>query len=268
MPLPGPIPRQFHPPCADSDRAPSNWAAASALPRAYLRQDDRKPCADFFAATRLVLASLGWDVCATDIEPVVSAVLRPNIAHNASGAQKIIGDVQVRELDWTVAPSAWCWSDSLRIASSASSADGPGCYAKRELAGGGEEAAPLFDLIITSDTLYSPSLVVPLLRTLHRLCVLSQSNEESSPKKPSKPPPVYMALENRDPALVASFLTQARDDWGFSTTRIPDRRVGRAIERCKMAWKRSDWEGVEVWKLLLTDAVVHAGQDDVQACKP
>lgn len=133
---------------------------------------------------------------------------------------------------------------------------------------------PGFDLIITSDTVYSSSLIVPLLRTLHHLCVLSQQSESEpeaesdlnltgssgSPECPEyvlvasrkrKNPLVYLALENRDPDLISSFLEQAKSVWGFSMTRVPHRRVSRSMDRCGLKWKTDDWSGVEIWKMQL-----------------
>lgn len=108
-------------------------------------------------------------------------------------------------------------------------------------------SSPQFDLLITADTLYAANLITPLLRTLHNLCVASEAVAEAGHQ--SKAPLIYLALENRDPTLVSSFFAAAREDWNFSTTQIPTRRIQKALDRSNVKWERSDWEGVEVWKL-------------------
>ncbi|GJJ12098.1 hypothetical protein Clacol_006339 [Clathrus columnatus] len=86
--------------------------------------------------TALVLASMGWDVVATDTESIIRSVLRKNIDNNKAS---LSGTVQVRQLDWTTHEES-SWDDLVG-----------------------------FDLILTADTLYAPHLVEPLLRTLHKL---------------------------------------------------------------------------------------------------
>ena len=212
----------------------------------------------------LALASLGWDVLATDIASVVNSVLRPNIARNGRMLRETepfietegttrCGNVQVRELDWSVHPSRWCWDDYNGVAIAARE-DGQSPAVEGHC--NEELLAPPFDLVVTSDTVYSTSLVTPLLRTLHQVCSLSRQDDNERRHLTHRPPPVYIAVENRDPGLLASFFKQARDEWGFTTTRIPDRRVERAMERKRMDWKREDWMGVEVWKLQLQQTIV------------
>ena len=117
---------------------------------------------------------MGWDVVATDTDVVVSSVLRTNIAQN-----DVQGTIQVRELDWTVSPSEWTWTDERVIASSSSGV-------KREARDDAQAddllGAP-FDLIVTSDTVYSPSLIRPLLQTLHHISVLSISDSKSTSRR-------------------------------------------------------------------------------------
>ncbi|KLO12606.1 hypothetical protein SCHPADRAFT_407983 [Schizopora paradoxa] len=206
----------------------------------------------------LTLASMGWDVLATDIQPVVDAVLRPNVRNNAQVLHP--GSIQVRELDWTIPPEAWRWDDQLIIAShstaNAISSENPqGNKMQNTFDDGGDlgnanlkQPTPQFDLIITADTLYSAALITPLLRTLHNLCAVSVREVETGHQ--SKPPLIYLALENRDPELVSSFFDVARKDWNFTTTQLPKRRIQKALERSKLKWERKDWEGVEVWKLI------------------
>jgi len=206
----------------------------------------------------LALAALGWDVIATDIRPVVNTVLRSNATRNLrvlreSRPPSTVGDVQVRELDWTVVPQKWRWDD-------------PHLSVPASHEGHEPLAAPInprFDLIVTSDTLYSAELVEPLLRTMKHLCTLSTGGkgnssievEDCSPRIPLRTrATVYLALENRDPALVTSFFEAATQVWGFSAIRIPSKRVSRAMQHSRLDWDRSEWEGVEVWKLQLKDS--------------
>ncbi|KAG8784825.1 hypothetical protein FRC16_002101 [Serendipita sp. 398] len=93
--------------------------------------------------TALVLYSMGWDVCATDVEPVLTSVLRPNILINSNssvtgggsssrggvspaepwdeeeddGDAPPVSRIECRELDWTVPPDEWTWEDPVVIAS-------------------------------------------------------------------------------------------------------------------------------------------------------
>ncbi|KAH7923879.1 hypothetical protein BV22DRAFT_1167701 [Leucogyrophana mollusca] len=175
----------------------------------------------------LALASLGYDVVATDIPAVTRSVLGPNIRANAGA-----GRVEVRVLDWTVDPGEWKWDVEHSVTPL-----GPVDTQEGLL-------APPFDLIVSADTLYDPALVRPLLRTLHALSELSIVA--------GRAPPVYICLERRDPALIDAALAAARDEWGFAVERVPGRKVARAMERGGVRWAKSEWEGVEVWKLQLT----------------
>jgi hypothetical protein len=83
--------------------------------------------------SRLALAAMGWDVCCTDVEPVLSSVLRPNIVSNGQGVDVGVGRgrdgdgneadgeeaplLQCKELDWTVEPELWTWTEDDYIAS-------------------------------------------------------------------------------------------------------------------------------------------------------
>ncbi|KAL5511661.1 hypothetical protein ACEPAH_4879 [Sanghuangporus vaninii] len=247
--------------------------------------------------TSLVLAAQGWSVLATDTPAVVHSVLRPNIRRNtrnttntitttdgssATATTRFLGTVQVRALDWTVPPEEWNWSDPESVTGSWSSA----MTVSRDIrirtrmsravtdenfeAPGEELLGPPFDLIVTADTVYSPDLIMPLLRTIKHLIllsasppqhtVISESKSESKLKFNSKQkqkkscPAVYLVLEKRDPAQLASFFSQAHDIWGLGAQRIPTPRVRRAMSRAGLShWKKEDWEGVEVWKLYLLD---------------
>ncbi|OCB84235.1 hypothetical protein A7U60_g8912 [Sanghuangporus baumii] len=241
--------------------------------------------------TSLVLAAQGWSVLATDTPTVVHSVLRPNIRRNTRNTintitandrttttTRLLGTVQVRALDWTVPLEEWNWSDPESVTGSSSMTESGDIRIRTRMARevtdenfeapGEELLGPPFDLIITADTVYSPDLIMPLLRTIKHLILLSaspsqhtiasESKSESKSKFNSKQkqkkscPPVYLALEKRDPAQLASFFSQAHDTWGLGAQRIPTPRIRRAMSRAGLShWKKEDWEGVEVWKLYL-----------------
>ncbi|ORX34481.1 putative methyltransferase-domain-containing protein [Kockovaella imperatae] len=119
----------------------------------------------------LVLASMGYTVLSTDIEPVLSTVLKPNveaglhqIRASANGSN---GLIVVQNLDWTL--------DDDAIA--------------------GER----FDMILMSDTIYLSDLNPHLFGTLRKVSL------------EGKAPMVYLALERRDSAAVDSALTIAQE---------------------------------------------------------
>lgn len=107
-----------------------------------------------------------------------------------------------------------------------------------------ERLDPPFDMIISADTMYEPSLVEPLLRTLHHLSQLSINSAKRAP-------PVYLCVERRDPALIDQALASARDTWKFTVERIPQRKITKAMEKGGLVWEPEDWDGVEIWKLNL-----------------
>ncbi|KAI0724070.1 hypothetical protein C8Q72DRAFT_889829 [Fomitopsis betulina] len=184
----------------------------------------------------LALCSMGWDVLATDLPDVISGVLESNIARNASHLPVGRGTVQVRALDWTVPPEQWVWDNSTFIGL----LGGP----QRPQPEHVETCGPPFDLIISSDTLYATDIVHPLFRTLHVLCTLSA-------KPGCRPPPIYLAIERRDPALIDRALADAVTTWGFTTERVLHRKVAKALEKGGAKWDKDDWDGVEIWKLTL-----------------
>ncbi|KAI0831433.1 hypothetical protein BC628DRAFT_1415934 [Trametes gibbosa] len=208
---------------------PSGRTAAEIRPRAI-------ELGSGIGLSALALASMGWDVIATDLNDVVSSVLADNISRNLVQLSPHSGSVQVRVLDWSVPPDQWVWDHAQTIASSQPGKPHPALQP-------GSLHAPPFDLILTSDTIYSADLVTPLLRALHALCRLSASEVRS--------PPVYLCLERRDPALADYALSQAKDPWNFKVERIPHKKLAKAIEKAGAHWEKSDWEGVEIWKLSL-----------------
>lgn len=198
----------------------------------------------------LALAALGYDVLATDLPGIISSVLLPNIQNNAR-LHNLPGTVQVRALDWTISPSEWNWDDGTFIAPTSNCGYVSSCNRNTNL-------RPPFDLIVSSDTVYNPSLTTPLLRTIHHLLHLTsgrQSSSKPSRKKSKNPfPPVLLALEARDPEQIASFFQIARNDWELGGKRVPIPRVRRAMGRSGLGdWKSEDWDGVEVWELSVID---------------
>lgn len=185
----------------------------------------------------LTLASLGYDTLATDVDFIVDGVLAMNVEANRQKLRAGGGGwLEARTLDWFDAPSSWSWNGE----------DGDkGQTHKLSTIG------PPFNLITTADTVYDPSLSTPLLSTLRSLSLLSPA-----------PPPIYLALEARDPALVSSFLHSATHDFGFKCARIEHAKVKKLVEDKEgtLGWENEEeWEGVELWKLKLTRAA--AGQE-------
>ena len=153
----------------------------------------------------------------------------------------------MRELDWTVKPEQWNWDHPTAVAStsahsvSSTPADPTSNLQERSY------PRPPFAAIISADTLYEPSLVTPLLRTLHTAATLSPSGPSST-----RSAPVFLCVERRDPAVIDAALQEAVDVWGFTLERVPRRKLSKALERAGFAgWKAEDWEGMEVWKLVL-----------------
>lgn len=196
---------------------------------------------------RLVLAHLGFSTILTDVPYILSTFTLPNIRQNLPALHSALSlshppIVQARELDWTAPPSSWDWSRSGNGSSISSDWEDPYTRSQKEkaLAQGTilkEETTilPPFDLIVTTDTIYHPSLLPALLSTLKHLSLISSA------------PPILLALERRDPALIDSALDEARR-WGFECKRVGGPRIGKSVER-HLGWKKEDWEGVEVWKL-------------------
>ncbi|KAG2157332.1 hypothetical protein DEU56DRAFT_764038 [Suillus clintonianus] len=201
----------------------------------------------------LALASLGYDVLATDTMHVCASVLRANINANAHLVPK---RVYVRELDWGVNPTGWIWDDPVSVTS-------PAPVPRRD-DDGRDFLAPPFDLIVSSDTIYDTALVAPLFETIHALSALSYgpahsppsslSGTEVSPALPSispgtptcKPPVIYLAVERRDPTLITAALRRAGEEWGLLFQRVPEKRLRRA--GVGVGWDAGEWEGVEVWR--------------------
>lgn len=180
---------------------------------------------------------MGWDVLATDLPDVIASVLSANITNNLHNLPPQCGTIQVRALDWTVPPSEWTWDNETVIAS----------HSARAVQGSSEARdillTPPFDLIITADTVYSPALVQPLLRTLMHVCLLSRSHDTGVPG--TRKLSVYICIERRDPALTEDFLASAKEM--FSLSRVPHRKLADAMEGSGLRWAKDDWEGMEIW---------------------
>ncbi|CAG8645614.1 14609_t:CDS:2 [Acaulospora colombiana] len=205
--------------------------------------------------TALALHSMGWDVCATDVEPVVSTVLRPNIKMNTGDpvreCKKDGHILECRELDWAVPPQQWDWAHPEAVARHQAEQDtfptadsqniDSSLTVKRAL-------SPPFDLIVTADTLYTPALVIPLLRSLHNLASLSIVGDSKHSCT------IYVAVERRDPGLMdRAFQQCSSPPWGFRIERVRATKVRKALEKAKVPWvkERGAWEGVEIWKMRL-----------------
>lgn len=169
--------------------------------------------------------SLGWDVLATDLPHIISSVLAQNISRNLA---HLSGSIQIQELDWT-AELPWEESSAITTPTSASLPEAGAL-------------SPPFDLIVTADTIYTPELIQPLLRTMHALSKISLVSG-------SRPPLVFVCLERRDPELVDRFLADAKDPWHFHTEQVQRKKITKAMEKSGLRWQREDWDDVEIWKL-------------------
>lgn len=166
--------------------------------------------------------------------------------------------MQSRELDWTVEPRDWTWTHQDHVACLI--ADDPQRTSESKLVEKSESGqspvlsgirlSPPFDLIITSDTIFSVDLTPHLIRTIHHLC--RSSGVQTKASDAIQCPPVYLALENRDPITTDRALDEAKNTWGFSLTRIPNNKVNAAMRRGGVDWTEDEWEGVEIWKLMLS----------------
>ncbi|KAG1782714.1 hypothetical protein EV702DRAFT_1020704 [Suillus placidus] len=185
----------------------------------------------------LALASLGYDVLATDTAHVCASVLRSNINANV---HLVPGRVHVRELDWGVDPTGWIWDDPVSITSQAP--------LSRRGGDGSGFLAPPFDLIVSSDTIYDTALVAPLFETIHALSALSYAPALSPPSSLShiEPPIIYLAVERRDSTLITAAFRRAGEEWGLLFQRVPEKRLRRA--GVGVGWDAGEWEGVEVWR--------------------
>lgn len=196
-----------------------------------------------FFISRLSLSSLGWDVLATDIPHVITSVLNNNIRNNQHVLPPGSGRIQLAELDWLVLPERWLWNHPDIIASRVPTAVSP---CPESLDRTERLLSPPYDLICTADTVYDSALLTPLLRSLHAISSLSAT---ASPT--SRPPPILLCIERRDPALLDHFLQEAATTWRFLIERVPHKKLSRAVKKHNPHWTKEDWEGIELWKLRL-----------------
>ncbi|GBE82010.1 predicted protein [Sparassis crispa] len=185
----------------------------------------------------LALSAIGWDVWSTDLPDVVDSVLMANVARNVGNFSPDSGSIHVRVLDWTVSPDQWVWDDERVIASPSLPRGAQNEDSVRP--------GPPFDLIISSDTLYTPDLVSPLLRALHALSALSCTFS------PYRSPPVYLCIERRDSSVIDQALYDAKHVWNFTIERVAHRKLVKAMEKGGVKWSKEEWEGIEIWKLTL-----------------
>ncbi|KAI6103484.1 hypothetical protein F5141DRAFT_1007801 [Pisolithus sp. B1] len=186
--------------------------------------------------TALALASLGYDVLATDTAYVCNSVLLRNIKTNLpSLPPTCAGTVQVRELDWLVSSDMWNWSDPSSVTSPTQSNEAP------KMSGIEDTLRPPFDLIVSSDTLYDESLLDPFFTTLQALCTQGRDSTSSTP---AKYPLILIALERRDPALISAALARAP----ISLVQVPTKKLKKALDRSGIRWDGADWDGVEIWR--------------------
>lgn len=185
----------------------------------------------------LLMARLGWQAVATDIPPVLESVLKPNVE---AGLYQLINhnkatesQVRVCELDWTVSPESWHWHPSLGFPSTQN-------HAEQCRTGSNLDAEQRFDLILTADTIYEPSLVKPLLSAI---AYLYRRQTDSKPT-------ILLALERRDPTHVSEALRLVREEFELPFKQIPVKRVRKIFDTLGdgATWPREDWDGVEIWK--------------------
>ncbi|ORY61945.1 hypothetical protein BCR35DRAFT_283426, partial [Leucosporidium creatinivorum] len=200
----------------------------------------RKTVCDLGSGTGLLALSLnaqGFDVLATDVPTIADGLLRQNLAARPPPTTELEQPIlQARALDWFSESSTWefsRWSISPPAEGNDTDSDPPP----------NDLLSPPFDFITTTDSIYDSSLSTPLLRTLSSL--------SSPPLSSRTPPPIFVALEVRDPQLIDSFLRQAKEEWGFKCSRVEDGRLRKLMGEDGVGWEDEDWEGVQVWKLVL-----------------
>jgi protein N-lysine methyltransferase METTL21D len=164
--------------------------------------------------TSLVLERLGWKVIATDIAPPLHTVLRPNINQNSQG------NVKVCSLNWTTIDDDMVEKDEFEV-----------------------------DLIITADTIYQPTLVDGLFKTIQIL--LKKALDKHSSYSQKRRPHALIALERRDDEQIKSALNCATEQYNLILKQISPREVRKAVDACfgnTSRWPRHVWDDVEIWR--------------------
>lgn len=183
----------------------------------------------------LLLARLDCHVIATDIEPVLSGVLRPNVDANQYELSKnqCSGSIKVAELDWLT------FNDDQMES----------LYQEND----GQDSQE-FDLILTADTIYHPNLVSPLFKVIFMILTKQVRNQQKTD--------VLLGLERRDDKQINSAFAVGQG-LGLEFKRITDRKVRKSVDsyvdsfdfekgkKESKGWKREDWEGVELYEIKL-----------------
>uniref|UniRef100_V5F141 Uncharacterized protein n=2 Tax=Kalmanozyma brasiliensis (strain GHG001) TaxID=1365824 RepID=V5F141_KALBG len=138
-----------------------------------------------------------------------------------AAGQTVPGQIEVCELDWTIQPEDW---QLCLDSGSPSAGEYPDNTEMRE--------PQHFDLILTADTIYEPSIVRPLLSTIARLYR----------RRSGHSPTVLLALERRDPTHVTEALRVARDEYDLPFKQIPVKRVRKIFDTLGdgATWSRDD----------------------------
>jgi hypothetical protein len=157
----------------------------------------------------------GYEIIATDIQVVIDSVLQENIDAGLSVIGEQAGSlldgysgIEVMPLDWEEVVSTGTIPRSL--------------------------AGRKIDIITTTDTLYAPHLLHPLLTTLKLLSSVSKTQ-----------PVIYVGLERRDPALIDQALQEAKG-MGLNLNRVDKGKIDRLM--LDAGWDREEWDDVEIWK--------------------
>lgn len=183
----------------------------------------------------ITLSALGYTVLTTDIEPAISQVLLPNVQAWIEKSHQWAGSLCVCKLDWTQPIDQRITHSTLQ-----SGLVKEGVVNLNRLEGSSQSddhtTNTHLDLIVTTDTVYAPELIDPLLKTLDELSSGS-----------SRPPLIYLALERRDPGVIESFLKKSQEFMNFKTNRIDHQVLVKLTTQ--MGWELDDWEGVEIYKL-------------------
>ena len=165
----------------------------------------------------MTLHSLGCDVLATDTGRICELITRPNLAANSALFSS-----------WTPSSSRRCEAKVLDWIQFAR-------YMPTEVAAYFQDW-PDFDLIVTSDTVYQPTLFAPLLSTLRSICL-----------RQVKTPTILLGLEKRDPLSVQQFW-QVAGSFGFRSKQIKPSLLKELMAGHQ--WADDDWDGVEIHEVL------------------
>lgn len=104
----------------------------------------------------------------------------------------------------------------------------------RQLESDMETAPPT--LIIATDTIYSPRLIVPFWKTFKWLLVRGGGEG-------------LLALERRDPTWIDEALRIGREECDLTLGRVEHERIAEAVRK-SLKWHNEEvWEGVEVYSV-------------------